>query len=66
MTCPGSRASAFVANHQTLVVDEAIDRIASDYYRPISKSQLSNASIAGAVASLGDRFSHYLTPKRIS
>ncbi len=54
--------NAFVADHQTQVVDEAIKRIASDYYRPISTGQLSNASIAGVVASLSDRFSHYLTP----
>jgi carboxyl-terminal processing protease len=61
---PGfARGSAFEQNHQTQVVDEALARISSDYYRPISKSQLANSSIAGAVASLGDRFSHYLTPK---
>ena len=61
---PGfARRSAFEANHQTQVVDEALARISSDYYRPIAKSQLANASIAGAVASLDDRFSHYLTPK---
>ena len=45
------------------MVSEAIDRIASDYYRPIAKSRLTNGSISGAVASLGDRFSHYLSPK---
>jgi carboxyl-terminal processing protease len=44
------------------VVDEAINRIAHDYYRPVSTGQLSSSSIAGAVSSLGDRFSHYLTP----
>jgi carboxyl-terminal processing protease len=44
------------------VVDEAINRIASDYYRPIPAGQLANASIAGVITSLGDRFSHYLTP----
>ena len=60
---PGFARSTFEANHQTQVVDEAITRISSDYYRPIGKSQLANASISGAVASLGDRFSHYLTPK---
>jgi carboxyl-terminal processing protease len=61
---PGfARGSAFEQNHQTQVVDEALARISSDYYRPISKSQLANSSIAGAVASLDDRFSHYLTPK---
>jgi carboxyl-terminal processing protease len=58
-----ARTSAFEKNHQTQVVDEALAHIASDYYRPIGKSQLANASISGAVASLGDRFSHYLTPK---
>jgi len=57
-----ARGSTFEANQQTQVVDEALARISSDYYRPISKSQLSNASISGVVASLGDRFSHYLTP----
>ncbi|HEY5343964.1 MAG TPA: S41 family peptidase [Solirubrobacteraceae bacterium] len=61
---PGfARKSAFEQNHQTQVVDEALARISSDYYRPIAKNQLSNSSIAGAVASLDDRFSHYLTPK---
>jgi carboxyl-terminal processing protease len=58
-----ARGSAFEANQQTQVVDEALERISSDYYRPIPKSQLANTSIAGAVASLDDRFSHYLTPK---
>ncbi|MEA2152311.1 MAG: carboxyl-terminal processing protease [Solirubrobacteraceae bacterium] len=60
---PGFARSAFVADHETRVVDEAISRIASDYYRPVPKGRLTNASIAGAVASLGDRFSHYLTPR---
>jgi carboxyl-terminal processing protease len=59
---PGFLRSAFVDEHQTRVVDEAIERIASDYYRPISASKLANASIDGVVTSLGDRFSHYLTP----
>jgi len=59
---PAFLRNAFVANQQTQVVDEAIKRIASEYYRPISTSQLSNASIAGVVASLDDRFSHYLSP----
>lgn len=59
---PGFLRSAFVADHQTRVVDEAIERISSDYYRPIPTGKLSDASIAGVVGSLGDRFSHYLTP----
>ena len=60
---PSFARSLFVADHQTRVVDEAIDRIASDYYRPLTKQHLADASIAGAVASLGDRFSHYLTAR---
>jgi carboxyl-terminal processing protease len=59
---PGFLRSVFVADHQTRALDEAIVRIEHDYYRPIPPSQLANASIGGAVASLGDRFSHYLTP----
>jgi carboxyl-terminal processing protease len=60
---PSFARSAFEVNHQTQVVDEALARISNDYYRPITKSQLASASIAGAVASLDDRFSHYLSPK---
>jgi carboxyl-terminal processing protease len=59
---PSFLRSAFVADRQTEVVDEAIQRIHAEYYRPIPLSQLDNASISGVVASLGDRFSHYLTP----
>ena len=59
---PGFLRNAFVADHQTRVVDEAIQRVAQDYYRPIPTGKLSSASISGLVASLGDRFSHYLTP----
>jgi carboxyl-terminal processing protease len=54
--------NAFVSDRQTRVVDEAIERIASDYYRPVPTRRLTNASIAGAISSLDDRFSHYLNP----
>lgn len=60
---PAFARRAFVSDHETRVVEEAIDRIASDYYRPVAKDRLADASIAGVVASLGDRFSHYLTAK---
>jgi carboxyl-terminal processing protease len=63
---PGFMQSVFVANRGTRVVDEALARIHADYYRPIGTSQLANASIAGAVASLNDPFSHYLTAKELS
>src|SRR5271167_1318440 len=60
---PGFARSALVSDHSTRVVDEAIDRISSDYYRPIAKGQLANASRAGVVSSLGDPFSHSPTAK---
>jgi carboxyl-terminal processing protease len=59
---PGFLRGTFEANHQTEVTAEAINAIAHDYYRPLSKSQLASASIAGAVASLDDPFSNYLSP----
>ncbi len=59
---PGFVRSAFVANRPSAVVEEAIQRIAQEYYRPVSTNKLDNASITGVVASLDDRFSHYLTP----
>jgi carboxyl-terminal processing protease len=60
---PKFARNALVSDHATRVLDEAIDRISSDYYRPVAKGRLVDASIAGVVASLGDRFSHYLSPK---
>ena len=60
---PAFARNAFVSNRSTRVVDEAINRIASDYYRPVAKGHLADASIAGVIASLGDRFSHYLSPR---
>lgn len=59
---PGFLRSAFVSSSQTGVVDEAVQRIAHDYYRPIPAGKLENSSIAGVVESLDDRFSHYLSP----
>jgi carboxyl-terminal processing protease len=59
---PGFLRSAFVSSSQSQVVDEAIQRIADDYYRPIPTSKLDDSSIAGLVESLDDRFSHYLSP----
>jgi carboxyl-terminal processing protease len=62
---PGFMQRAFVANRGTRVVDEALARIHREYYRPVGEGQLSNASISGAVASLDDPFSHYLTAKEL-
>ncbi len=53
------------SSREKIVVQEAMKRIARDYYRPVSESQLSNSSVAGMVAGLDDRFSHYLTPSEL-
>ncbi len=61
---PGFLRSAFVSDSSSRVVNEAIDDVQHDYYRPLTPAQLSNAAIGGIVASLNDRFSHYLTPQQ--
>lgn len=60
---PGFARNLFVANHETQVVNEAIERVSHDYYRPVSKGALAGSSIAGMVSSLHDPYSTYLSPK---
>jgi carboxyl-terminal processing protease len=60
---PGFARNLFVANHETQVVNEAIERVSHDYYRPIPKSSLASSSIAGMIGSLHDPYSTYLSPK---
>jgi carboxyl-terminal processing protease len=62
---PGFMRSFAGSSQEKVVVQEAMKRIARDYYRPISGAQLSNSSVAGMVAGLHDRFSHYLTPSEL-
>jgi carboxyl-terminal processing protease len=50
------------ADRDIAVVDEAIDDISHDYYRSVSRSQLVNAAISGAVDSLHDPYSEYVSP----
>jgi carboxyl-terminal processing protease len=58
--------NTFVANHETQVVNEAIERVSHDYYRPLSKSALVDSSIAGMISSLHDPYSEYLSPKEFT
>jgi carboxyl-terminal processing protease len=60
---PGFVRDVFVANHETQVVNEAIERVSNDYYRPVSKGSLAHSSIAGMIGSLHDPYSTYLSPK---
>jgi carboxyl-terminal processing protease len=62
---PSFARTGLVAHAEARVVDEALERISHDYYRPVSIGALSDASLSGAVASLHDRFSHYLSPQEL-
>lgn len=62
---PGFAQKLFVADNDTRSVNEAIDRVAHDYYRPVPRSQLASSSIAGMLASLHDPYSLYLSPKEL-
>jgi carboxyl-terminal processing protease len=61
---PGPARSTLVGDSDTKVVQEAIDRIHSTYYRKIPKSQLADDAIAGVVSKLDDRFSNYFNPEQ--
>jgi carboxyl-terminal processing protease len=59
---PGFARDALVGDKDTRVVREAIDRIHDTYYRDVPRSRLADQAIAGMVAQLHDRFSHYFDP----
>lgn len=60
---PESLRAAFVGDSEGQSVQEAVDLIERNYYRSIPEERVVNGSIAGAVASLNDRFSYYFDPK---
>jgi carboxyl-terminal processing protease len=59
---PGFVRDSLVADSDGRVYEEALDRIAGDYYRKVDREKLLNKSLAAAVDSLDDRFSHYFDP----
>jgi carboxyl-terminal processing protease len=58
---PSFARKALVADNGTQALGEAIERVSRDYYRPISKSALSAASLSGMISSLHDPYSTYLS-----
>ena len=58
--------SAFESDSETRAVNNAIETISHDYYRPVSKRALVDASIEGMLASLHDPYSVYLSPDAFS
>ena len=59
---PGPVRDAFVQEDRALRA-EVIDSIENNYYKPVNEDKLDDAALKGIVESLGDPYSHYLTPK---
>ena len=59
---PSPLRSAFVENKSDPLVDQVLDLLQNDYYRPLNRNQLVNKGLAGMVASLDDPYSHYYDP----
>ena len=59
---PSPLRSAFVDKAENPLVNQVLDLLQRDYYRPLNRSQLVNKGLAGMVASLDDPYSHYYDP----
>jgi carboxyl-terminal processing protease len=59
---PTPLRNALVDDSNARLVSDALDIITRDYYRKVDRSDLLNRGLAGAVASLDDPYSHYLSP----
>src|SRR6516225_1063385 len=59
---PSPLRSAFVDKSDNPLVNQVLNMLQSDYYRPLNRNQLVNKGLAGMVASLGDPYSHYYDP----
>lgn len=59
---PASVRDALVGDEHAQLFDEALDDIGDDYYRKVDEATLTDDAIAGMVAKLNDRYSHYFTP----
>jgi carboxyl-terminal processing protease len=59
---PGPVRDAFVQEDRAMRA-EIVDSIEDNFYKPVNKEKLDDASLKGIVESLDDPYSHYLTPK---
>jgi carboxyl-terminal processing protease len=59
---PAPLRNAFVADSDGRLVNQVLDVLQHDYYRPVKRSQLLTKGVASLVASLGDPYSHYYDP----
>jgi carboxyl-terminal processing protease len=58
---PGPLRDALVEEDRALRA-EVVETIEENFYRPVDENELDEASLKGIVESLGDQYSHYLTP----
>jgi carboxyl-terminal processing protease len=59
---PSGLRSTFTDQSNGQLMQNVLNVLQRDYYRPISASQLESKGIAGAIASLHDPYSHYFNP----
>jgi carboxyl-terminal processing protease len=59
---PSPLRGAFVDKGDSPLVNQVLNLLQRDYYRPIDRTQLVNKGLAGMVASLDDPYSHYYDP----
>src|SRR6201986_2759139 len=59
---PSGLGSTFEDNSNGQFVNQVLDQLSRDYYRPVDRSQLVNKGLAAAIASLNDPYSHYYDP----
>jgi len=61
---PDPVADALLGDGGARVVAEGLDIVGDRYYRPVDDPALTNAALKGAIETLDDRFSAYLTPNQ--
>jgi carboxyl-terminal processing protease len=59
---PAGLRSTFESNSNGQFVNQVLDMLSHDYYKPVDRSQLVNKGLAAAIASLNDPYSHYYDP----
>jgi carboxyl-terminal processing protease len=59
---PSSVRGTFEGNTNGQFVNQVLNELSKDYYRPINRQQLVNKGLQAAIASLNDPYSHYYDP----
>jgi carboxyl-terminal processing protease len=60
---PSSVRGTFEGNSNGQFVNQVLDMLAKDYYRPVNRGQLVNKGLSAVIASLNDPYSHYYDPR---